>query len=438
MANLQYIGARYVPKFYVNSTDPTSCEWEANKSYESLTVVTYLGDSYTSRIGVPATTGNPASNPTYWAKTGEFNAAILSLQSTVNNLDNRVTALEGTNDYIVFIGDSYTAAGSLDTQVNFRYSTQLAHRLGMTEKNYAVGGSSFLNGRQYELQVQDAIDDFTTNNLDISLVKYFVIGGTRNDGYINSSLASSYATAVKNTLDKIKNNFINAKIFILPYLWDYTYMPTTYLQSIGRLKAAIEGQGDWYQNKVKIVDNCYTWLSGAAQFILYQSGANIHPNVNGHAVIATHAYSAIMGNNYTPQSFVEILPAWHSDIDTNNVHAYIDKTNNMVHVHVDFKVANQISGSAIIFEKNAALSWISEFYIGDQRFYITPQSRDGLGDIQYIPHMFLVCVSNKTGDNTGTLTLQLKNYNGNLKAGATYHFDLIFKNGVLENAGIFE
>lgn len=88
MANLQYIGARYVPKFYENSQDPSSMEWESGVGYEPLTVVTYQDDTYTSKIPVPSTVGNPADNPNYWAKTGNYNAAIESLQQEVSNITN--------------------------------------------------------------------------------------------------------------------------------------------------------------------------------------------------------------------------------------------------------------------------------------------------------------------------------------------------------------
>lgn len=81
--SMQYIGARYVPKFHRSSVDPDSIEWDADIPYEPLTVVSYRGDSYTSRIPVPATIGNPADNSHYWARTGQFNAAIAALQEEV-------------------------------------------------------------------------------------------------------------------------------------------------------------------------------------------------------------------------------------------------------------------------------------------------------------------------------------------------------------------
>lgn len=83
MSVLQYIGARYVPKFYENPDDQ-STDWKAGVNYEPLTVVTYNGQTYTSKIPVPGTVGNPEDNPDYWALTGEYNAAIGQLRNEVN------------------------------------------------------------------------------------------------------------------------------------------------------------------------------------------------------------------------------------------------------------------------------------------------------------------------------------------------------------------
>ena len=91
MANLQYIGARYVPKFYENP-DTGDNEWKSGVAYEPLTVVTYGGNSYTSKIPVAGTVGNPAANPAFWAKTGDYNASITALQNEVAQLQSDVVA----------------------------------------------------------------------------------------------------------------------------------------------------------------------------------------------------------------------------------------------------------------------------------------------------------------------------------------------------------
>lgn len=119
MATRQYIGARYVPRFFEN-TSGTS-DWRANTQYEPLTIVTRNGNSYTSKIPVPASVGAPENNPEYWVSTGLYNAQVQQLQENIDALqtesrsadealDARVDVLEqGTTlkRRYILIGDSY-------------------------------------------------------------------------------------------------------------------------------------------------------------------------------------------------------------------------------------------------------------------------------------------------------------------------------------------
>lgn len=73
-----YIGARYVPI--------VTGEWDVNLDYEPLTIVTYQGDSYTSKGFVPK--GIPVTNEQYWVKTGNFNQQIAGMQEQINQIKN--------------------------------------------------------------------------------------------------------------------------------------------------------------------------------------------------------------------------------------------------------------------------------------------------------------------------------------------------------------
>ena len=79
-----YVGARYVPKF----ADPV--EWQANTSYEAMVIVTYNNSSYTSKIPVPPTVGNPAENSMYWALTGNYNAQVEQYRQETGNYNAQV------------------------------------------------------------------------------------------------------------------------------------------------------------------------------------------------------------------------------------------------------------------------------------------------------------------------------------------------------------
>lgn len=85
----QYVGARYVPKF----ADPI--EWDIERGYESLTIVTYKGESYTSKCPVPP--GIDIKNTRYWALTGAYNAQVEEYKNQVKDLSQQVTEFASDN-----------------------------------------------------------------------------------------------------------------------------------------------------------------------------------------------------------------------------------------------------------------------------------------------------------------------------------------------------
>lgn len=109
MANVQYIGARYVPKFFENPDDQSN-DWKAGVLYEALMIVTYNNDSYTSKKTVPPSVGNPADNPVYWACTTKYTAALMALQTTVQNLEDYV-------DLIPLDTEAQTVSGAINELV---------------------------------------------------------------------------------------------------------------------------------------------------------------------------------------------------------------------------------------------------------------------------------------------------------------------------------
>lgn len=66
LINRQYVGARYVPKIMG--------EWNKALQYEALSIVTHLGNSFTSKVPVPANID--ITNTDYWVNTGNYNAQV--------------------------------------------------------------------------------------------------------------------------------------------------------------------------------------------------------------------------------------------------------------------------------------------------------------------------------------------------------------------------
>ena len=123
----QYVGARYVPKF----ADPIA--WASGTSYEAMTIVTYNNSSYTSKMPVPATVGNPADNPDYWALTGNYNAQVEqyrqetetvsnNLTTEITNLKNADTTLQGQ------ITTEITTRKNADTTLQGQITTEITNR----------------------------------------------------------------------------------------------------------------------------------------------------------------------------------------------------------------------------------------------------------------------------------------------------------------------
>lgn len=94
--NRQYVGARYVPVF----ADPI--EWNNQKVYEPLTIVTYMGSSYTSRKRVPA--GVLPTDNKYWACTGNYNAQVEEYRQTVVKYSEAVENLNKRNPSVKDFG----------------------------------------------------------------------------------------------------------------------------------------------------------------------------------------------------------------------------------------------------------------------------------------------------------------------------------------------
>ena len=141
----QYIGARYVPIF--GRKGETSIEWDNSKPYEPLTIVTYQGNSYTSRTYVPV--GVTIDNTDFWVVTGNYNAQIESYREDVERLqesfdDFQSDMEEEFQEQVASLEADYNSTktsltseireteGQLVTQINTT-ETQLVTQINTTE-----------------------------------------------------------------------------------------------------------------------------------------------------------------------------------------------------------------------------------------------------------------------------------------------------------------
>lgn len=210
MANKQYIGARYVPLI--------DGEWNENKAYEPLTVVTYLTNSYTSKKFVPA--GTLPTDTTYWVLTGNYNGMIGQLSDRIGVVEGDVSDLKGAVDTLedvtipnletavteavgkrernlagrkfIIIGDSYGGLG---------WTTNVATRLDLDAHVINIGGAGFYGaggGQTFKDGLQAYAETLTAD--ERAEVTDIIVGGGVNDynettGNITSAVNSYIAYA---------------------------------------------------------------------------------------------------------------------------------------------------------------------------------------------------------------------------------------------------
>lgn len=327
----QYIGARYVPKFYENS-DNTS-EWRSGVIYEPLTIVTYNGNSYTSKKPVPAEIGNPSSNPTYWAATGLYNEQVEEIRQRIEEVSGQLDDLQDDIDDVreevdslelteaVWIGDSYVQAVSLGDNQSKRFATLVSNMLGLTEHNYAIGGSGFLapSGDTFGEQLTAAIADMTEE--ERLETKYVFICGGRNDPYLVPTWTlADLNTAVSSVITAAKTNYPNATIVCVPMLWSANALDATQQRYLSEVNVCCQNT----LAPVMAIKQGWTWLIGQQGLILSDG---VHPTVAGHQIIAMHLYSTLKGaDSYR-------APIRYS-ITNNGMTIIIKMMRNRVDVHI--------------------------------------------------------------------------------------------------------
>ena len=303
MANNVYIGNRYVPVF----ADPV--EWSSLRTYEALTIVTYLGTSYTSRKAVPA--GIQLSNTEYWVVTGNYNGYINELQNQINDmndgtvsgsLQNQINDMnDGTvsgslqnqidtiNDEInptkryLFVSDSY---GIIQNGVT-PYTSLLQTKLNLTSDNFislAEGSMGYARKGSGNHTVLELLQASTVANPN-TITDVYLTAGLNDYQQSQSDIDSGIAGVVS----YVKTTFPNAKMH-------FCFIGNSYLMSYADFKLAynivyakVHSLGeDWCDNIQYVMHN-----------FKYIQTDKIHPNAYGSEALADAFYSYIKNGTYS-------------------------------------------------------------------------------------------------------------------------------------------
>ena len=380
MSVRQYIGARYVPIFFDNNG---STEWVANHIYEPLTIVTYLGNSYTSKKLVTADIGNPASNSEYWASTGIYNSQVEqyreevqgviedvddlsddvtslttrmgTAESNISSQGTRLTTAENEIDYalsrnnnkkVILLADSYGMRNNVTWTSIISQRMDVAYEVSVSSRGFTTADNTF----------EDGLDACIQNvpNATKPLITDIIVGGGWNDA---RELAEGRATttsinnAINSFLAKAKTNFPNAVVHIAYLAW------TT--------KDATQYVGSTYQKQAM---KCYNLPRANSHPIinancpLYDSNnfdeTGFHPSNTGAVPLAN---SIMLGMGGAAQ-YLESIPYSHNNMtwsfgDNPNVDWILVFDNNQITVKpassMNISNATAVAGQNTLFEYDA-------------------------------------------------------------------------------------
>ena len=200
----QYVGSRYVPIF----ADPI--EWDHHRSYESLTIVTHDGESYTSKCNVGP--GIDITNTRYWAKTGAYNAQVEQYKNEVKDLSSQVTGFASDNAEFREKIDQYdkdNAPMKNTVAANNARVDVLAERMTTAETEIdglqATTAQHTTELANLHAKDEDLQRQITSNDNDIAALQ---AKDTEQDSRLNgvdTKLKSHDASIAQNTADIAKN-----------------------------------------------------------------------------------------------------------------------------------------------------------------------------------------------------------------------------------------
>ncbi len=194
MSTRQYIGARYVPKFYDYNGSP---EWRVGVAYENLTIVTRNGNSYTSKKPVPSNIGEPEYNTEYWVATGLYNEQVEAYRQLALEIEDKVNELASDG-----------AIGTDNLADNSVTEPKLSESVVINYRNYYVTPEMFGATGDGVADDTDAIQSALNSGYDV----YFL---NKRYRIILSTYASEYEANVGLMVKSNTNIHMGAKTEIV-------------------------------------------------------------------------------------------------------------------------------------------------------------------------------------------------------------------------------
>ena len=212
---------------------------------------------------------------------------ISAINATISNY-------KYNSGYMVTFGDSY--ADSTTPQNTWPYWLH-QYIPTLTLKNYAVSGAGFNVGtRTFINQINTA---YTDGTLDKNQVKLAVLAGGRNDILDNAAAK----TKIQECVNRLITIFPNARILIVPMLYDAGYIDGNGRDKLAGLTTGSETITNHTPN-TETLKFAYLWLKGETNAI---GSDKIHPNQLGAQTIAKYIYDGAYDNYKPRQAMIDTV-----------------------------------------------------------------------------------------------------------------------------------
>lgn len=285
LINRQYVGARYVPKIMG--------EWNKALQYEALSVVTYMGNSFTSKVPVPANV--EITNDDYWVNTGNYNAQVAEYKEIVekeiedrknadtkisDNLTNEINNRKNADkDNILWIGDSYSE--------NYNHKLPNGVRNMINAKNWyehSRGGAGFVGawgGIDFNGLIEEAKNEMTDTQKE--MIKYvYIVGGANDSSFTWDKIKPKVISTVANA----KNSFPNAQVCFI-------FASSAYTEYVNLLTKSKNISNDNIMPCIFAMP--YYYLTGA-----FYNADNLHYTESATNYIISVISNLICGSSYIP------------------------------------------------------------------------------------------------------------------------------------------
>ena len=360
LINRQYVGARYVPKIM--------SEWNKALQYEALSVVTYMGNSFTSKVPVPANVD--ITNTDYWVNTGNYNAQVEQYRKETEDVANDLANYKNSfKTFALYFGNSYSrGVGSTNNKGLYELTKDIYDE----SKLYSGDGTGFVDYGEHAndtflTHLNDAINDTSYNHNKVTHINIIGAWGESREIAKEGAITGStkIAIAIQTFMQLVKTHFPNCRE--VNYAWcetRYFYMQTLY----GINNSA---RSEWMVNSImsKVCEqqgmNYLGWCSWNWNFSkLYVSNDNYHPNDSGYNNIGNCLRNKLLGKAVTYSTSTvkqSLTDEYGNSIDiTVQLNPYSCTLNlkklyyTSIHQVLKFNLSDLLKDNATIFE-NALL-----------------------------------------------------------------------------------